>query len=290
MGSGIWQGTWASSPGSSQVEIAFHAEDPTRSIVADRSYQTDLTSGDMPPTVQTKDVVSYSSPAANAPLAPGTLITFTGTNLTSGDTYSPTSPPLRVTFNGLSVVLKDELLPLLSASPTRVDAMIPYDIDANAPQQLQIQLNNTQSTPIYLNLAQAAPVILAGPDAHAEATNILAGGQSANAPASPAHPGDTIVFYCIGLGAVDQFVDAGSATPISPLVRTVNPVALQIGGQAVSTTDPNSLAMLTPGFVGLYQFAAVIPAGTATGDAVPVMVSVAGQSSPIAYVSIQGTN
>jgi uncharacterized protein (TIGR03437 family) len=135
-------------------------------------------------------------------------------------------------------------------------------------------------------LAPAAPVLLAGSDSHAQATNIRADGQSQNTPATPAQPGDTVIFYCIGLGAVSPAVEPASATPASPLSRTTNPVTLQIGAQIVPTTDPDSLATLTPGFVGLYQVAAVIPVGIQTGDAVPVTLTVAGQLSPTAYLSI----
>jgi len=38
---------------------------------------------------------------------------------------------------------------------------------------------------------------------------------------------------------------------------------------------------LTPGDPGLYQVNAVVPSGIVTGDAVPVVISVAGQTSPI---------
>jgi uncharacterized protein (TIGR03437 family) len=288
VGAGIWQGTWASSPGASHVRISFHAEDANHLVAADRDYetdQTDLTNGDTPPSVQARDVVSYSSPSANAPLAPGSLITFTGTNLTSGNTYSPASPPLKIRFEGLAVVLRDRSLPLLYASPTRVDAMIPFGIDPNVPQQLQIQVGNSQSTPLYLNLAEAAPVILAGPDGHANAINIGQDVSTANTPATPARPGDTVVFYGIGLGAVDQPPVSGEAAPVAPMATTTNPVVVQIGEKTSSST-----AILTPGFVGLYQFAVPIPAEVATGDAVPVTITVAGQVSRVAYLSVRSAN
>jgi uncharacterized protein (TIGR03437 family) len=45
---------------------------------------------------------------------------------------------------------------------------------------------------------------------------------------------------------------------------------------------------LAPGFaVGLYQVNVVVPAGVAAGDSVPVVVSVAGQSSPPVTISVR---
>ena len=43
---------------------------------------------------------------------------------------------------------------------------------------------------------------------------------------------------------------------------------------------PVQFAGLTPGFTGLYQINAVIPSGIRPGDAVPITISVNGQTSP----------
>jgi uncharacterized protein (TIGR03437 family) len=44
---------------------------------------------------------------------------------------------------------------------------------------------------------------------------------------------------------------------------------------------------LTPGLAGLYQINAVVPADIAPGDAVPVTVSVAGQTSPVVTIAVR---
>jgi len=93
---------------------------------------------------------------------------------------------------------------------------------------------------------------------------------------SPATAGDTVVIYCTGLGAVTPAVALGLAA--TGPTSTVAPVSVMIGGQVASDVI---YAGLTPGFPGLYQVNAVVPAGVATGDAVPVVISVAGKTSPI---------
>jgi len=39
-------------------------------------------------------------------------------------------------------------------------------------------------------------------------------------------------------------------------------------------------AGLTPGFPGLYQINVQVPAGVSTGNAVPVVITISGQTSP----------
>ena len=93
--------------------------------------------------------------------------------------------------------------------------------------------------------------------------------------------GDTVVIYCTGLGAVNPPVATGTAaTGPTP---TVQPVTVQIGGQSASVI----YAGLTPGFAGLYQVNAVVPAGVAAGSQVPVVLTTNGQSSPPVTMAIR---
>ncbi len=81
----------------------------------------------------------------------------------------------------------------------------------------------------------------------------------------PAAPGETVVIYATGLGELDPPVAAGAANP-------------GLGGESVaSVTDPQVLVLFnralaqtvfaggTPGFAGLYQINATIPADVPAG-------------------------
>ena len=103
-------------------------------------------------------------------------------------------------------------------------------------------------------------------------------------PGTPAGIGETVVIYCTGLGAVTPAVKEGAPAPSTPpLSTTVNPVTLTIGGKAAQV----AFSGLTPGFAGLYQVNAVVPAGITTGDTVPVILSVAGQTSPAVNMAVR---
>jgi len=98
---------------------------------------------------------------------------------------------------------------------------------------------------------------------------------------APAIAGDVLVLYGDGLGVTAPPVLEGVVSPASPLPQAAA-TTLMIGGQSA----PVSFAGLTPGFVGLYQINTQVPGGVATGDAVPVIVNVAGQTSPMGMMAV----
>jgi uncharacterized protein (TIGR03437 family) len=99
----------------------------------------------------------------------------------------------------------------------------------------------------------------------------------------PAHANDVVVIYCAGLGLTNPAIDAGTPSSLTTLSPTVNPVTVTIGGQDATVL----FAGLAPGFVGLYQINAFVPAGVTPSDQVPVILSVGGQSSPVVTMSVR---
>jgi adhesin/invasin len=85
------------------------------------------------------------------------------------------------------------------------------------------------------------------------------------------------------LGATDQSVDDGAASPSSPLAHTNASVTVSIGGKDAGV----QFAGLVPGYVGLYQINALVPVGVSPGNAVGLSISVAGQTGPSAPIAIQ---
>jgi uncharacterized protein (TIGR03437 family) len=138
------------------------------------------------------------------------------------------------------------------------------------------------SVPQSLAVAAAQPGVFATNQAGSGQGVILkADGVTIAQPATPAKVGEALTIYCTGLGAVSPSVASGVPAPTSPLSRTVNPVTVTIGGQTAMVL----FAGLTPGSAGLYQVNAVVPAGV-SGDTVPVVMSVSGQTSPMVTISV----
>jgi uncharacterized protein (TIGR03437 family) len=91
----------------------------------------------------------------------------------------------------------------------------------------------------------------------------------------PTMAGDALVIYCAGLGAVNPSMPAGTVSSSSTLANTTNPVTVTIEGIPANVL----FAGLAPGFA-LYQVNVVVPAGLNPSTNAPLVISVAGQSSP----------
>jgi len=162
---------------------------------------------------------------------------------------------------------------------------IPFELAVNTQQQLVVQRGSTLSVPQDVVVAAAQPGIYTQ-DQSGTGAGVIVNGLS-NAlitPSSPAKAGDVIVMYCNGLGAVNPAVPSGKPAPIGgPLSQTVNPATLTIGGIAARV----DFAGLTPGYPDLYQVNTVVPAGVTPGTDVPVVLTIAGQSSPPVTIAVQ---
>jgi uncharacterized protein (TIGR03437 family) len=107
----------------------------------------------------------------------------------------------------------------------------------------------------------------------------------------PAHVGNGIVIYFTGGGLATpngspsgQPLASGSVAPVSgnPLYETVQQPVVTIGG----VSAPVSFSGIAPGTAWEYQINTTIPAGVATGDSVPVVVTF-GSSSDTVTISVQ---
>jgi len=105
-------------------------------------------------------------------------------------------------------------------------------------------------------------------------------------PAKPAIRGQAIIIYCTGLGAVTPEVTLGSPAPGSPLSQTVSPVTVEVGGKAAQVF----FSGLSPGFTGLYQVNALVPADAATGDTVNLSIATGGQTSNVVTIAVRLRN
>jgi uncharacterized protein (TIGR03437 family) len=107
----------------------------------------------------------------------------------------------------------------------------------------------------------------------ADGTFVLPTSNIGGAATRPAKVGETIVIYGVGFGpvvtAANQNIPPGQiATAANHLI---NPAKLLFGTVAVTP----AYAGLAPGYVGLYQFNVVVPAGAA-GNAVPLNFTLGG--------------
>jgi uncharacterized protein (TIGR03437 family) len=207
--------------------------------------------------------------------APGAIISIFGTNLATS-TATSTSFPLPTTLGGATVTIVgngsilSEKLPIFYASPTQINAQIPYDIPVGSAQ-IKVSTSNGSSNADTITLATAAPKFFT--------LNVSGTGSAvATTPtytvltaATPAKAADSIVLWMNSLGPVTGTPIAGQAAPGATAGTT--PQTLQtlptvtINGAVATVT----FAGLSPGASGLYQINIQAPFVAITG---PVNIQV----------------
>ena len=283
---GRWSATWQPRASATQVTITATAQEAAPSISGTASIGGALKSNPSTPVISAGGAVSAASFVANQPLAPGGFVSIFGANLSSGLNQSPTLP-LATQLGATQVVMAGRSLPLQFATGGQINAIIPYDIPANATQQLIVVNGPAYSQPEPVIVAPAQPAVFTA-DASGTGAGIVVdvlpdGSQFVVNASNPASAGDAIVIYCAGLGPIDPPVAAGSAASLTQLSYTVNPVTVTIGGQSAQVL----FGGLAPGFAGLYQVNAIVPGGIAPASNVPLVVTVAGQSSAPVTIALQ---
>jgi adhesin/invasin len=159
--------------------------------------------------------------------------------------------------------------------------------EVNTRLQLIVRRGNQLSVPEEIVVAPAQPAIFSRDGSGTGLGHIYTAGPGGSlvpaVSANPASAGQVIIIYAAGLGAVNPPIPDNEAAPSIVLARTVDPVTLTIGGVRAEV----SFSGLAPGFTGLYQVNAVVPAGVSPGDAVPVVLTVSGQSSPAVSMAVR---
>jgi len=98
---------------------------------------------------------------------------------------------------------------------------------------------------------------------------------------SPAHPGELLILYATGLGAVTPAVASGAVA--ATVSATLSPVTVLVGGTSVVP----EFAGLAGCCVGLNQVNFRLPASIPSGNEIPIMLSIAGVRSNVATLAVQ---
>jgi len=280
---GTWAATWTPAHSTAQVIVTATAEIPEQRLKGQLQIKGGFQSYDQPPVIGTGAVVNAASFAAQSPLAPGSLVTLFGSKLAQGQGTASTLP-LPMDLAGSSLIFAGQSAPLLFASDGQVNAIVPYGILVNTPQQVVVARSSALSVPQSVIFAAAAPGIFTVNSSGSGQGIIVAADTNAIADANhPIKAGQAIVIYCTGLGEVTPAVPTGSPAPFTQLSHTVEPISVTIDGMAADVL----FSGLTPGFVGFYQVNAMVPYGVTPGAQVPVTISGAGQQSKPVIIAVE---
>jgi len=232
------------------------------------------------------NVFSFA-PAGN-PIAPGEFIVIFGTGLPP---RSAVSVPFPNSLNGVQLMINNTAAPLYFTDANHVYTVVPYNITGPTATITLTNGSTASSNTVTVPVAATSPGVATQAQNGLNAAAITHASGALVTPTSPAVPGETVVFYMTGLGAVSPSVPDGSAAPSKPLSTTTSVQTIYLNG--VCPNSPNCDASnvtfqgLTPGFAGLYQVNFTIPLTAAGGAAVPLAIQTTNGFADMVSVSIQ---
>jgi uncharacterized protein (TIGR03437 family) len=227
-----------------------------------------------PPSFTSSGVINTAS--GKAQLAPGALITIRGTNL--ADTATASGSPLPRLLGGVCVTANEVTLPLLSTSPTQINAQLPTEFGTG---RVTLTVRSTtlgqSSSGVQIPLDKTGPGVFAVDAGNGTQVAALIHGSdfALVTPDYPAERDETIILYTTGLGPVDPSVATGDQASANPFSATTDTVEVSIGGKSY----PVLWSGLSPYMVGIYQINLYVPGDRAQGDSLPVVVTAGGISS-----------
>jgi minor extracellular serine protease Vpr len=235
------------------------------------------------PSIGANGVVDAASYQVGKGLAPGSYITIFGTAL-SDATQDLSTNFLPFSMSGVSVSFQSpdgaQGWPgrLWYVSPSQINVQIPWELEGLTSAQLTVNVADV-SVPYTIPISPYLPAMFVYGD-H------LAIAQDQNyqlvTASNPAQPGQYIIIYANGLGAVDHPPLSGEATPSQQLASTLVKPTVTIGGLAADVL----FSGLTPGSIGLYQIDVQVPANAPPGLQ-PVVIAQNGVSSQPANLPVQ---
>ena len=236
-----------------------------------------------PPVPTISGVVSATAFGGFSSVAPGSWIEIYGSNFAT-DTHGWTSADFTgnhapITLGGVKATIGGQAAFVDYVSPGQVDVQLPSSI-ATGTLQLALTNANGTSAPQSLTVQAAEPGLLAPASfkigayqyvvaQFIDGTYVLPTGAIAGVTSRPAKPGDTIIIYGVGFGAVTPNIPAGEiVTEHNQLTQTFE----MEFGTAQAQVPYFGLA---PNLVGVYQFNVVVP-DVLDNDLVPLTFKLGG--------------
>jgi len=210
-----------------------------------------------PPRFGVNTVVSAAS-FENA-LAPGAIATAF-VNPVPGVTgiVAAGSYPLATTLGGVTLRVNGNAVPLFAVTPGQINFQIPWTVTGDITISAAA---GAETAPEFRARVNALAPALFTSDGRIAAA--LRGSDGSIVTASNAVArGDVVVLYATGLGAVSNAQTAGAAASLTTLSTVNARTEVLIGGRPATV----HFSGLAPGYAGLYQINATVPAELAAGE------------------------
>jgi len=166
------------------------------------------------------------------------------------------APPLANQVGGATILVNGKQAPLFYSSYGQLAFQMPVDTQLGTAL-VEVQRDGLTSNTVSVNVAQRAPRIIA----------VVNQDGSVNTPdgSHPAHVGDELVIYAIGLGPTSPAVATGAPAPSAEPLARVSDALVSFGGGFLAPRVVPDYAGLTPTYAGLYQVNVQVPAESPMG-------------------------
>jgi uncharacterized protein (TIGR03437 family) len=165
--------------------------------------------------------------------------------------------------------MKGVKVPLYFVSPTQLNVQVPFEF---APGSANVTVNvNGQTDSQPLQLVDVAPGIFTDSGKHL-------------VPFPSGHPGDVLIMFITGQGAVWPPVATGDGPALGTSVNQLPQPVQHVGLTVAGVSAPILFAGIPPGLVGVTQINFQIPQ-VVPGDQ-PVVVTVGSQPSRSAHLTV----
>lgn len=240
------------------------------------------------PAISTGGILNGASFQKGLAITPGSLISIFGTGLAS-KTAQADSIPLSTSLGGVTVQFVNGTTtvqaPMLYAQPddpaknvtSQLNVQVPWEIvpaGTSATVNVVVTRDGVASQPASVQVAPFSPGVFSSNGRaiaqNQDGTLVWPAGTIPGMTTHAAKPGDAIVIYATGLGAVDVPVADGHDS-LDQLRHTVTPPMVMVGGIPAQVL----FSGLSPQFVGVNQLNILIP-NVAPGDNVPLQIQVGG--------------
>lgn len=215
-------------------------------------------------------------------VAPGSIAALFSQGLMTGDPLVATGLPLPTTLGGLTVKIDGIAAPLFFVSSAQVNLQVPSGVDLGAAT-VEV-FSGASTTPIATGaatIAESAPGVFTLSQDGKNQAAALNSDFSVNAdfeqrPGSrPEVSGQFVTIYATGVGRTSPLVGDGQPAPGDTLSNADGATTVEIGGVAAQVL----FSGLAPGFVGLWQINAVLPAALPTNLTTNLGIGLKGRTS-----------
>jgi uncharacterized protein (TIGR03437 family) len=226
------------------------------------------------------DASTVNGASFTATISPGAIVSIFGADFASNALVAATAPlptvlgETSVTFNGVAA-------PLFYVSNGQINAQAPFDLQTGVMIPIQVKRGNSSSLVRTAKVAAVSPGIFIIDQASSAGAILHAADYSVVNNNSPARPGEYVLIYCTGLGPLTTPVKSGESGPsAAPFAETIYAPTVSVAGLTATV----SYSGLAPGFAGLYQVNAQMPANLPAGNQ-SIQITILGATSNTATIA-----